>query len=162
MKDQCQLNLLIVSLILCSHVLDAGCKSSSNKKMPINLQETLVVQKYSDAKPGSLDREIELLEGDSLRKALKTWLAKPHKKKPSWTNYVPKLVVRADKTMVNFVKNTVVLSVRESKEDVWTQYSWTDDAEAVKLQSKLLDFIDKQNDQSDHNLPSDTPAPPNR
>ncbi|WP_145376584.1 hypothetical protein [Symmachiella dynata] len=112
------------------------------------MQGRLVIQEYSDVKPGSLDREIELTKDSDFQKNFNVWLSKPHKKQHSFETYVPILVVETDKTMVNFVGDTVVLASRENQDDVWTQYTWPADEEAIRLKGELLELFENQIDRA--------------
>ncbi len=137
-----------IGLFLACSLLWVGCSSSAHRNLPINMQGRLIVREYSDVKPGSLDREIELTKDSDLQENFNAWLSKPHEKQHSFASYVPKLVVKTDETMVNFVDDTVVLSSRENQDDVWTQYTWTADEEAMRLKWELLELFDYQIDRS--------------
>lgn len=58
----------------------------------------------------------------------------------SFASYVPKLVVLSDRTMINFVGGNIVISVRETKQDVWSQYIRKADAEAISMRDKLREL----------------------
>ncbi len=137
-----------VGLLLACSLLGVGCSSSSHRNVPINMQGPLIVREYSDDKPGSLDREIELTKDSDFQKNFNAWLSKPHEKQHSFETYVPILVVETDKTMVNFVGDTVVLASRENQEDGWTQYTWTADEEAMRLKRELLELFENQIDRA--------------
>ncbi|QDT48600.1 hypothetical protein Pan258_26420 [Symmachiella dynata] len=140
--------LCAIGLLLACSLLWVSCSSSSHRNAPITMQGRLVIQEYSDVKPGSLDREIELTQDSDFQKHFNAWLSKPHEKQHSFETYAPKLIVETDKTMVNFVGDTVVLASRENQDDVWTQYTWPADEEAIRLKGELLELFENQIDRA--------------
>lgn len=132
----------VSTLCACLTALIFGCATS--KPASPNLKGPFTVKKYSNAKPGSIEAQIDLSKSNQLEKDFKGWLSKPRSMKSSWTNYVPNLVVESDLTMVNFVGRTVVLSTRQATKATWDQYTWKDDGSAQKLGNRLLEFVSAQ------------------
>ncbi len=90
-----------------------GCKVPKFDRLKPN-------QQFSYYKGAKIDNKI-VFPPDS-NKELLDWLIQPRQWKQSYATYAPVETVESEQVRVNLVKDTVVVSVRQTPDEVWEQF----------------------------------------